>query len=88
MKLFCSILLLAGIIWLHACSCEKAPYEKNFIGEWRATEVRIDGTIPSNAMMEILLKEDMTFKITTNIVPFNHPLNGKWTVDEAKLKLH
>jgi len=88
MQLFCSIVLLAGTIWLNACTREKIPYEENFIGEWRATEVRIDGTTPSNATMEMLLKGDMTFKITTNIIPFNHPLNGEWTADEAKLNLH
>lgn len=85
-KLFFSI-LLAGIIGLNACSHGTVPYEENFIGEWKSTEVRIDGATASYATMELLLKSDMTFIITTNIIPFSHPLNGEWTVDEAKLKL-
>ena len=80
-------LILVCIIGLSACFREKAPYEENFIGEWRSTEVSIDGATPSGAKMELLLKNDMTFKITTNITSFNQPLIGEWTVDETKLKL-
>lgn len=87
MKLLC-IILLAGIVGLHACTREMVPYEENFIGEWKSSEVRIDGATPSNATMELILKSDMTFKIITNIIPFNQPLIGEWTVNEAKLKLN
>lgn len=87
MKLLC-LILLAGITGLNACTREKVPYEENFIGEWKSTEVRIDGARPSKATMNLILKSDMTFKITTNIIPFNQPLIGEWTVDEAKLKLN
>lgn len=87
MRLLC-LILLAGIIGLNSCFREKVPYEENFIGEWRSTEVRVDGATPSNAMIDLLLKSDMTFEITTDISPFNQPLIGEWTVDEAKLKLN